>query len=136
MLPDPGTAGAPAAGPVLVFARAIDHSELVELARDFNLPPISFVASNEAVPATTLPLRTVDGHLVGALAWQPEGVGTAMIRSLMAPTGIAFLALALLSVAVLTLIERSRRQFDEQLRLSEERFRIDLRRRQRGHLHR
>ena len=43
------------------------------------------VAPDSIGERTSLPLKTTDGHLVGALAWTPERPGNALIRLITAP---------------------------------------------------
>ena len=91
---------------LLLFGRPLDAEAIEEIASEFKIDGLALVASDAIGERTSLPLKTVDGHLVGALAWTPERPGNALIRRMLAPVGVTILGLALLSIIVLSQIRQ------------------------------
>jgi len=98
---------------LLLFGRPLDSEAIGELASEYKIDGLDLVAPGAVGERTSLPLKTIDGHLVGALAWTPERPGNALIRRMLVPVGATMLGLALLSLIILLQIhevDRARRQ--------------------------
>jgi hypothetical protein len=97
---------------LLLFGRPLDPQTIDEIASEYKIDGLALVAPDAVDERTWLPLTTADGHLVGALAWTPEQPGDATIRRMLIPVGATILALALLSLVILSQIaqvDRTRR---------------------------
>ncbi len=107
---------------LLLFGRPLDAEAIDEIASEFKIDGLALVALDAAGRRTSLPLKTVDGHLVGALAWTPERPGNALIRRMLVPVGVTILGLALLSIIILSQIrqvDRARRENQHNLEIIE-----------------
>ena len=63
---------------LLLFGRPLDAEAIDEIASEFKIDGLALVAPDAVGERTSLPLKTVDGSLVGALAWTPERPGNAL----------------------------------------------------------
>src|SRR5262249_55888312 len=92
----------------------------------FKVDGLTLVPPGAVGERTSLPLMTTDGILVGALAWTPDQPGNATIRRMLVPVGATILALALLSLIILSQIrqvDRARRDNQHNLEIIEARNR-------------
>ncbi len=107
---------------LLLFGRPLDAEAIDEIASEFKIDGLVLVAPDGIGERTSLPLKTVDGNLVGALAWTPEQPGDATIRRMIIPVGATILGLALLSLIILSQIrqvDRTRRENQHNLEIIE-----------------
>jgi two-component system cell cycle sensor histidine kinase PleC len=107
---------------LLLFGRPLDPQAIDEIASEYKIDGLALVAPDAVDERTSLPLTTADGHLVGALAWTPEQPGDATIRRMLIPVGATILALALLSLVILSQIaqvDRTRRENQHNLEIIE-----------------
>ena len=108
---------------LLLFGRPLDAPAIDEIASEYRIDGLTLVAPGGAVgERTSLPLRTTDGDLVGALAWTPERPGNALIRRMLVPVGATIAGLALLSLIILWQIrevDRARRENQHNLEIIE-----------------
>jgi signal transduction histidine kinase len=107
---------------LLMFGRPLDAQAIEEIASEYKIAGLALVAPSAVGERTSLLLKTVDGHLVGALAWTPERPGDALIRRMLVPVGVTILGLALLSLIVLWQIrevDRARRENQHNLEIIE-----------------
>ncbi|HUL05127.1 MAG TPA: ATP-binding protein [Candidatus Acidoferrum sp.] len=108
---------------LLLFGRPLDAPAIDEIASEYRIDGLTLVAPGGAVgERTSLPLRTADGDLVGALAWTPERPGNALIRRMLVPVGATIAGLALLSLIILWQIrevDRARRENQHNLEIIE-----------------
>jgi len=86
---------------LLLFGRPLDAQAIDEIASEYKIDGLTLMAPGAVGERTSLPLKTSDGQLVGALAWTPERPGNALIRRMFAPVGATILGLALLSLIIL-----------------------------------
>jgi signal transduction histidine kinase len=107
---------------LLLFGRPLDPQAIEEIASEYKIDGLALVAPDAVDERTWLPLKTADGRLVGALAWKPEQPGDATIRRMLIPVGATILALALLSLIILSQIaqvDRTRRENQHNLEIIE-----------------
>jgi signal transduction histidine kinase len=107
---------------LLLFGRPLDAEAIGEIASEFKIAGLVPVAPDAVGERTSLPLKTVDGSLVGALAWTPERPGNALIRRALVPVGATILGLALLSLIILWQIrqvDRTRQENQHNLEIIE-----------------
>jgi two-component system cell cycle sensor histidine kinase PleC len=107
---------------LLMFGRPLDSEAIAEIASEYKIDGLDLVAPDSIGERTSLPLKTTDGHLVGALAWTPERPGNALIRRMLVPVGATILGLALLSLIILWQIREvdwARRQNQHSLEVIE-----------------
>ncbi len=107
---------------LLLFGRPLDAPAIDEIASEFKIDGLALVAPGAVGERTSLPLKTADGNLVGALAWAPERPGNATIRRMLVPVGATILGLALLSLIILSQIrqvDRTRRENQHNLEIIE-----------------
>ncbi len=90
----------------MLFGRPLDAEAIDEIASEFKIDGLALVAVDAIGERTSLLLKTVDGHLVGALAWTPERPGNALIRRMLVPVGVTIVGLALLSIIILSQIRQ------------------------------
>jgi signal transduction histidine kinase len=108
---------------LLLFGRPLDSPAIDEIASEYRIDGLALVAPGGAVDErTSLPLKTADGDLLGALAWAPERPGNALIQRMLVPVGATIAGLALLSLIILWQIrevDRARRENQHNLEIIE-----------------
>jgi two-component system, cell cycle sensor histidine kinase PleC len=105
---------------VLLFGRSLDPETIAGIATDLHIEGLALVSVDAVEGRTSFPLKTVDGAVIGALAWTPERPGFVMIRKMAIPVGASILGLALLSVITLWQIgqlDRARRENQHNLEI-------------------
>jgi two-component system, cell cycle sensor histidine kinase PleC len=98
---------------ILLFGRPMDAETIAGIATDLHIEGLALASSDAVEGRTSFPLKTVDGVVVGALAWTPERPGFVMVRQMVIPVGASIIALVLLSVITLWHIgqvDRARRE--------------------------
>ena len=86
---------------LLLFGRPLNSAAMDEIASEYRIDGLALVAPGDVGERTSLPLKTTDGHLVGALTWTPERPGNALIQRMLVPVGATIAGLALLSLIIL-----------------------------------
>jgi len=110
------------AGPriVLVYAKKMTEEFLQSIAEPLPLTDLRLVPPNAASQATaSLPLRSLEGDLLGRLVWQPHQPGSEFLRAVMPALAIAIFVIATFTYAVL----RHARETTNAIEASEARFR-------------
>jgi sensor domain CHASE-containing protein len=105
---------------VLIFAKAITQELLDALAEPLPLSDLRVMGPGEsAIVATTLPLVSPNGDLLGRLVWQPHQPGREFLRAVTPALAIAIILIAAFTYAVL----RHARETTKAVEASEVRFR-------------
>ncbi len=93
---------------VLIYLRALDADYLGALAADYQITDLAWTPTPRSDQKARLDLTAEDGRSLGALVWQPEMPGEALIGRVLPATLGGFGLMALLSLLVIQHIERAR----------------------------
>ncbi|QEX19675.1 hypothetical protein FRZ44_49900 [Hypericibacter terrae] len=105
---------------LLVLIRAIDPGLLNDIAASYGFKNLRWQATPPKPSDTAIALSAPDGSPIGAIAWDPERPGQALLRQMLPAIIGAFLAMLALSGGIIFFLERNRAEMLRHRALIEE----------------
>jgi signal transduction histidine kinase len=93
---------------LLVLIRPIDRGLLNDIGVDYRLKDLRWLSGGAEPAGTAITLYAPDGTAIGAIGWEPERPGQALLRQMLPAIVGAFLVMLALSGGIIYLLERSR----------------------------
>jgi diguanylate cyclase (GGDEF)-like protein len=100
LTPEDGTV-LPAPRPVLVVAKRLEATQLLEISKQYRLKNLSFVStkSNNATEAS-IEINNPQNKLIGLLSWQPDEPGSLMLSKIKFPLIVLLTVIGLITVVI------------------------------------